>query len=208
MVSMVAMRPSSAKVASSSGVAVFSLDFPAVARCPITAPAPAAKALTRCGGWHPPSRSTDWSCRRERRRYAPPRPEYPAKPAPKGRFEFVRIDPEEQPAERVVRREPRFRLEISAQPVQLLLGPRFNLDEGIVSDQDRIDRHHGQFNQIMFDLPITSTVTMQPSGARPTEQRRWHSPCGCTGCAGRTARSARSATLRGNAAGQPAGAGG
>ena len=50
MASMVTIQPSSARVASSSGIAVFSFDFAAVARCPITTPAPAAKALTRCSG--------------------------------------------------------------------------------------------------------------------------------------------------------------
>lgn len=45
--SMVTMLPSSAKVASSSGMAVFSFDFSAVARCPSTQLAWAAKALTR-----------------------------------------------------------------------------------------------------------------------------------------------------------------
>src|SRR6266851_9544297 len=46
--SMVTVQPSRAKVASNSGMAVFSLDFSPVARCPNTKPAPAAKADTRC----------------------------------------------------------------------------------------------------------------------------------------------------------------
>ncbi|EXI76581.1 MAG: hypothetical protein AW10_04143 [Candidatus Accumulibacter appositus] len=53
MASMVTIQPSSARVASSSGIAVFSFDFSAVARCPSTRPAWAAKALTRCRGVEP-----------------------------------------------------------------------------------------------------------------------------------------------------------
>ncbi|TLD47258.1 MAG: hypothetical protein FAZ92_00447 [Accumulibacter sp.] len=51
--SIVTMQPSSARVVSSSGMAVFSFDFAAVARCPRTTPAWAAKALTRCNGVAP-----------------------------------------------------------------------------------------------------------------------------------------------------------
>jgi hypothetical protein len=58
MASMVTMQPSRAKVASSSGMAVFSFDFAAVARCPRTRPAWAANALTRCKGVAPLSRPT------------------------------------------------------------------------------------------------------------------------------------------------------
>ncbi len=50
MASIVTMQPSSAKVANSSGIAVFSFDLAAVARCPKTNPACAANALTRCNG--------------------------------------------------------------------------------------------------------------------------------------------------------------
>ena len=46
MASIVTMQPSSASVLSNSGVAVFSFDFLAVARCSSTSPAPAAKPLT------------------------------------------------------------------------------------------------------------------------------------------------------------------
>ena len=50
MASMVTMQPSSAMLASNSGIAIFSFDFAAVARCPSTRPAPATKALTKCNG--------------------------------------------------------------------------------------------------------------------------------------------------------------
>jgi hypothetical protein len=50
MASMVTMQPSSASVESNSGIAVFSLDFCAVAGWPSTRPAPAAYALTRSSG--------------------------------------------------------------------------------------------------------------------------------------------------------------
>jgi hypothetical protein len=46
MASMLTMRPWSAKVSNSCGIAVFALDFSAVAYCPKAMEASAAKALT------------------------------------------------------------------------------------------------------------------------------------------------------------------
>ena len=46
--SMVTLQPVSDSVESNSGMAVISLDLTAVARCPSTSPAPAAKAETKC----------------------------------------------------------------------------------------------------------------------------------------------------------------
>jgi hypothetical protein len=50
---MVTVQPFSARVESGSGIAVISLDFSAVARCPSTRPVPAAKADTRCSAVRP-----------------------------------------------------------------------------------------------------------------------------------------------------------
>ena len=63
MASIVTVQPSSASVASSSGMAVFSLDFWEVALCPRISPESAAKALTRCNRAVFSCRSGDWSCR-------------------------------------------------------------------------------------------------------------------------------------------------
>src|SRR5579863_9289524 len=69
MASMVTVQPCRAKVESNSGMAVFSFDFSAVAHCPRTNPAFAAKAETRCravASTPPerrlvfPSRATTW----------------------------------------------------------------------------------------------------------------------------------------------------
>jgi hypothetical protein len=53
LASMVTVQPFSARVESGSGIAVISLDFSAVARCPSTRPVPAAKADTRCSAVRP-----------------------------------------------------------------------------------------------------------------------------------------------------------
>jgi hypothetical protein len=46
--SVVTVQPVRARMQSSSGIVVLLLDFSAVARCPSTSPAPAAKTETRC----------------------------------------------------------------------------------------------------------------------------------------------------------------
>ena len=41
---------------------------------------------------------------------------------------------------------------VAAQPVELLLCPPLDLDESVGANQHSIDRHHQQFNQVVFDL--------------------------------------------------------
>ena len=128
MASMVTMQPSSAKVASSSGMAVFSFDFSAVARCPSTSPAPAAKALTRCSGVAStfperrlvlPSMATTSS--------VPKAGSKPVHPAPKGRPNSLRIDRRKHAAKRVVRGDAvlQSRDTAATSPASLSPMPRF-----------------------------------------------------------------------------------
>jgi len=56
-----------------------------------------------------------------------------------------------------MRRNAGFRLEVSAQPIQLFLCSKLNFNEGVGSDQYRVD-YHQQFNQIVFDLACLPRV--------------------------------------------------
>lgn len=75
-----------------------------------------------------------------------------AYPTPERRFEFHRIDQAEQPAEGVMGGNAVIKPQVAAQPVELLLCPPLDLDESVGANQHSIDRHHQQFNQVVFDL--------------------------------------------------------
>ena len=150
---IVTIQPSSARVAKSSGMAVFSFDFCAVARCPRTSPAPAAKALTRCSGVASdlaraatglafdggPRVSTKAGCNRP-------------DPAAEGRFKLVRVNQAEQAPEGVVRGNAIFRPQVAAQPIQPFLCPQLNLNKRVGPNQYPIDGNDQQLDQVVFDL--------------------------------------------------------
>ena len=98
MASMVTMQPSSARTDSSCGIAVFSLDFSAVACWPSTSPTPAAKALTSCRGRHRLYTCAPTGLAVNGDNLGAEGWEQRTDPSPKGGFEFLRADQAEQPA--------------------------------------------------------------------------------------------------------------
>jgi hypothetical protein len=72
---------------------------------------------------------------------------------PEGCLEFVRIDQTKQAPKRIVRRNSVLKLQIPTQPIQFLVRPEFDLNEGVRPHQHGIHRHNEQIDQVVLNLP-------------------------------------------------------
>ena len=67
-------------------------------------------------------------------------------------LELARIDQAKDPAKGVVRGNAVLQTKIAPEPIQLLVGPQFDLFKGVGSYQNPVDRHYQQLHKIVLDL--------------------------------------------------------
>jgi hypothetical protein len=124
---------------------VTSFDFVAVARCPSTRPAPAAKALTPAG-----------FAIQGNNFILPQMRDNAAYPAAEGSGEFFRVYYSEDPGKSVVRGDAMLKAQILSEPIEL--DPFLNLDKVVGTRQNAAYSNHQQFPPLVLHLPCLSWI--------------------------------------------------
>ena len=140
-------------------MAVFSLDFSAVARCPNTNWAPAANALTMCKCFaNRPGTPTRFAVDGHHLALGQRRHNL-LDPALEGRAKRCRVHCREDSAKGVVRRNPVLQLQMTPEPVEIVLRPVLDLDEGVGTDQYATNSNDQQFQQVVINLLLLPGVS-------------------------------------------------
>ena len=79
--------------------------------------------------------------------------QHAAHPAPESLLELAGIDQAKDPAKGVVRGNAVLQTKMAPEPVQLLVGPQFDLFKGAGPHQDFVDRRHQQLCKSCLILP-------------------------------------------------------